>query len=408
MPRSICSLLSLALLLLLLIPENVGAADDLVVHTIECLDSQGKTTQEPVREVELDICQIGDRVTVKVSKLKEWMDAAPENHTLGKLVLALDGQLLVGSHPGRLPIRSDSDGTFHELSFKLVRTQQNANNMAAWKTLLAGTSLLGPKEMTIAIALEGSIENYGQKDIALRVASVFWKWVVGIGYLVLIAAFIWLVASRGLLRDMGPKPAEGSKPFSLGATQMAFWFFIVIGGFLYVWLVAGDFAVLTPGVLGLIGISATTGLVATSVAKAKTPAVSVELSKLEEEKIGLDKRLKDLPTQIAGTADQSNLQSLNAEQEQKRNRLAFIESTIADLTKTPTSVNFLVDILSTGGEVSLPRFQMMAWTIVLGIVFWHTVLTTLNMPEFDATLLGLMGLSSGTYVGFKFPTTKGK
>ena len=25
------------------------------------------------------------------------------------------------------------------------------------------------------------------------------------------------------------------------------------------------------------------------------------------------------------------------------------------------------------------------------------------MPEFDASLLGLMGISSGTYVGFKFP-----
>ena len=118
--------------------------------------------------------------------------------------------------------------------------------------------------------------------------------------------------------------------------------------------------------------------------------------------------MKELPAQIEGTTDLAIRQSLNAEQEQKRNRLAFIESSIADLTKTPTSVNFLVDILSTGGEVSLPRFQMVAWTIVLGIVFLHTVFTTLNMPEFDATLLGLMGLSSGTYVGFKFPSTKGK
>jgi hypothetical protein len=25
------------------------------------------------------------------------------------------------------------------------------------------------------------------------------------------------------------------------------------------------------------------------------------------------------------------------------------------------------------------------------------------MPEFDTTLLGLMGISSGTYIGFKFP-----
>jgi len=28
------------------------------------------------------------------------------------------------------------------------------------------------------------------------------------------------------------------------------------------------------------------------------------------------------------------------------------------------------------------------------------------MPEFSTTLLGLMGLSAGTYIGFKFPEQK--
>jgi hypothetical protein len=30
----------------------------------------------------------------------------------------------------------------------------------------------------------------------------------------------------------------------------------------------------------------------------------------------------------------------------------------------------------------------------------------LAMPDFDPTLLGLMGISSGTYIGFKFPEKK--
>ncbi len=46
---------------------------------------------------------------------------------------------------------------------------------------------------------------------------------------------------------------------------------------------------------------------------------------------------------------------------------------------------------------------MLAWTVVLGIIFIHTVYTTLAMPEFNATLLALMGVSSSAYVGFKFP-----
>jgi hypothetical protein len=47
--------------------------------------------------------------------------------------------------------------------------------------------------------------------------------------------------------------------------------------------------------------------------------------------------------------------------------------------------------------------QMAVWTVVLVVVFVYAVKDNVLMPEFDATLLGLMGISSGTYVGFKFP-----
>nr|ALS89246.1 stage V sporulation protein AB [uncultured bacterium] len=70
------------------------------------------------------------------------------------------------------------------------------------------------------------------------------------------------------------------------------------------------------------------------------------------------------------------------------------------------SVNFLRDILSDSSGYSFHRFQIFAWTIVLGIIFVSAVYNNLNMPEFSGTLLGLMGLSSGTYIGFKFPEKK--
>jgi hypothetical protein len=43
------------------------------------------------------------------------------------------------------------------------------------------------------------------------------------------------------------------------------------------------------------------------------------------------------------------------------------------------------------------------WTLVLGGVFVWGVYRNMSMPEFDASLLTLMGISAGTYVGFKFP-----
>ena len=44
---------------------------------------------------------------------------------------------------------------------------------------------------------------------------------------------------------------------------------------------------------------------------------------------------------------------------------------------------------------------MLAWTAILGLVFVYSVWERLAMPEFSATLLSLMGISAGTYLGFK-------
>ena len=46
-------------------------------------------------------------------------------------------------------------------------------------------------------------------------------------------------------------------------------------------------------------------------------------------------------------------------------------------------------------------FQMIVWTLVLGIIVVSEVLTRLMTPKFDGTSLALMGISSGTYLGFK-------
>ena len=70
---------------------------------------------------------------------------------------------------------------------------------------------------------------------------------------------------------------------------------------------------------------------------------------------------------------------------------------------------WILDLLSEENDMSKPqimsfhRFQIIVWTLVLGVVFCSEVLTKLGMPNFDSTLLILMGISSGTYLGFKFP-----
>jgi hypothetical protein len=53
--------------------------------------------------------------------------------------------------------------------------------------------------------------------------------------------------------------------------------------------------------------------------------------------------------------------------------------------------------------VNFHRFQLAVWTLVLSIIFIKDVYLTLAMPTFNATLMGLLGLSAGTYLGLKIP-----
>ena len=70
------------------------------------------------------------------------------------------------------------------------------------------------------------------------------------------------------------------------------------------------------------------------------------------------------------------------------------------------SEGFLTDILSDEGGISLQRLQMLGWTAILALIFIADVIGKLAMPEFSATLLGLMGISAGAYIGFKVPEKK--
>jgi hypothetical protein len=100
---------------------------------------------------------------------------------------------------------------------------------------------------------------------------------------------------------------------------------------------------------------------------------------------------------------------LNRQLTESRTRLGQIDQQLRALNaqQAPlTSAGFLRDILSDGSGYSFHRFQIFAWTIVLGIIFMSSVYNNLTMPEFSSTLLGLMGLSAGTYIGFKFPEQK--
>jgi hypothetical protein len=157
---------------------------------------------------------------------------------------------------------------------------------------------------------------------------------------------------------------------------MAFWFVLVIPGFLFLWLITGSRDTLTQSMLALMGISAGTAVF--SHANAAGKRNDSPLGKLQVREI----ELREKPSRDA-----------NEEEELKK-----CEERIKQLA--PRTEGFLTDVLRDDAGISFHRFQMFIWTIVMGIIFVVAVYQSLEMPEFSGTLLGLMGISSGTYLGF--------
>jgi len=170
-------------------------------------------------------------------------------------------------------------------------------------------------------------------------------WLLGVWALLFAVAlvrFILYARDSDIIRDAGTLPATAPagarKAYSLGRTQMAVWTFVIFPALAFIFMVTWDTGVVSPGVLGLMGISFGTTLLAA----------------------------------------------------------------IPDGTDPPDeSKGFFDDLVSDGTGPSMHRYQMALFTIVLVIVFIVKTAAGLVMPDFDASLLALMGISNGTYIGFK-------
>jgi hypothetical protein len=67
----------------------------------------------------------------------------------------------------------------------------------------------------------------------------------------------------------------------------------------------------------------------------------------------------------------------------------------------PPSRGFFRDLVSESGEPEVSRLQLLVWNGILGVIFLWQSIFQWAMPEFDATLMTLLGISSAAYVGFK-------
>jgi hypothetical protein len=258
-----------------------------------------------------------------------------------------------------------------------------------------------------------------------------WFWVFVISFLATITCFWWLSYKSDVIRIPGSEPkginTKGKpirKPYSIARAQMAFWFVVVIVSYVFIWMVTNNLSNLPASVLALIGISAATGLASavvdsskktdqenllrTFVEKRKTN--EIEVAKLQSEITALNTAVNAVPTSLDFEEQKRTLVEKQAELAAKQQNISQTNeeiSSIAAKLEPRSSNGFINDILSDDDGVSFHRLQIVGWTVVLILIFVVSVYDVLAMPDFDTTLLALMGISGGTYIGFKLPTQQG-
>lgn len=256
--------------------------------------------------------------------------------------------------------------------------------------------------------------------------------------LAILAALVlfWVMAIKSdVIRDSAPpEPSNGGRrPYSLARFQMAVWFFAILIGYLFIFLLTGQFNnVLNDQSLILMGIGAGTALGAAMIDSNKNSTARSQLLTLVPQKTKIEAELQDLQAQLRETETQmatlkappasgatapapdeeqiqtltQNRQTLKGQIAEKKSLAASLKGQIDDVYHTlqnPVSEGFVRDILTDSNGISFHRFQILVWTLVLVTIFGTQVYSDLLMPEFNTTMLALMGISSGTYLGFKIP-----
>jgi len=290
--------------------------------------------------------------------------------------------------------------------------------------------LLGrPNALDRSIPISVGFETEGPfatdvKDFTLTVIPKGWFAGSVVVLLVVLLVFGTLVCRSDIIRDPGPQPLAGRKPLSLAKTQMAFWLFWVLGSYQFIWLITGEYNSITPSIFFLLGISASTALGAVLIDQGKQAADGSDLQVKSAQKITVEALKKKLEEEVKELSDKITVATVQADKDdlekKKGEKVAATATlikqigelqneitTLAGKLAVPMSTGIFTDLFTDATGVSLHRFQMAAWTVVLAVVFVASVYNTLAMPEFGETILALMGISSGTYVGFKFPEKRG-
>jgi hypothetical protein len=344
--------------------------------------------------------RMGDRISLTVKNLDQLFGTSTSKPL--HLVLADVELKNVELHRGGL-----DPGGADTLSAVLAFDNTPANRKA-WVEVLQ--TARDNENLSISITQEGLAPLATSAKINLNLYPVGYTAFAAVVVVGLLVLLVVLGRRSNLLRDATGTGATG--PYSLAKHQMAVWFFVVISAYLFVSVLTGTAAATSPTALMLIGISGATGLAAIAIDGGKRAEMANDLRARQAEQAAITQALNDplngLNAQLAkAMAGSVEAIQLMATIQAKAQRLAELAAQLAKVQPVPRPKQaWYLDLLSDENGISFHRLQMAGWTVVLVGVFVRGVWRDFAMPDFDATTLGLMGISSGTYLGFKFPEQK--
>jgi hypothetical protein len=322
--------------------------------------------------------QLRNTIIVEVDSLQQFLQE--KGRDASKFVLYLDWRPIKGLEARAIP------GT-NRLAFDVRRS---ADTKSTWDQLL-GSPLSKGFSYPIAVSVGYDTEAAIRSDVRqglLIISPIEFMVYVG-AFLLAFALFVLFARTSSIIRDARRDvPAVKRPPYSLGKSQMAFWFFLILASYVLIWIVTGEPPAVTESVLALMGISAATALGSVVVSSSKEQDTESQVNKLLQEREQLAARNTAVGVQAASPEEK-------AKNEERIKRI--------DMALNQESAGFWKDLLTDVDGISLHRFQIVIWTIVLGWIFVVAVYKSLGMPEFGPTLVALMGISAGTYIGFKFP-----
>jgi hypothetical protein len=307
--------------------------------------------------------ELGRIIDVQVDHLADWnlaiggsaaIRSGPASvHPAWQLVPYLDGRALSGVTPLAVDLGQG------RLQFLL---HINPTNRDTWTHLLSPLTFQRSVRFSVGLEhIDPFATDFTLDSQRAQLIVINWRWWLAAVVIVvaLSVALCGLAMHTTLLMERYKTPGGAlAHRFSLAKVQLALWFFVIFSAFLVIWLVTANVDTLNSSILSTLSISAGTALGDTFV-KASGPTTATGVVRVD-----------------------------NAD---------------AFLAPNWTARRFVRELLSDDEGCSIARFQMLAWTLALVIVFLVDVFDDLQMPVFGPELLYLLGLSTGTYVAHRVP-----